>query len=277
MTREKIVEGEKVYIQIPYYREGGKTTIFPEYEMNVLENIQIEGVSKPIKRTIKGEVYFWFSVTSYITIKEKFQREYLDKESFCQFFEELLQVYEKIQIYLLDRKLVCLEPEYIFYDEKEKNYVFLAVGEEQKQILDCYEELFIFFADICSVEEKKLLEFLFETFTDLNRNTFDEMQFLKNIVKYKYEKEMEEIKEIDDIKTFEEEDTYEEEELPKMKGTMIIGIVLLFLSFWFSFMCEEEFRYAVAGMAACLLAICLLGYEVVKKVMDVIKKKSVEG
>ncbi len=274
MKRERITEDGKTYIRIPYYREDGKTTVFPEYEMNVLENTKIEGLSKGIRRTVKGEVYFWFPVISCITMKEKFQREYLDKKSFCQFFEELLQVYENMQTYLLDKRLICLEPEYIFFDEKERKYVFLAVGAESKNVLDAYETLFIFFADICSVEEKSLLEFIFETFSVLNRSSFDETDFLKTIVKYKYRKEKdEEIRESNILEEFEGEDEDEVEEVPKVKGTLVVSMLLLFLAFWLSYMCKEEFRYGVAGMAACLLAICLLGYEVLKKIIGEVKKK----
>ena len=274
MVREKITEDGKTYIKIPYYRENSKTTVFPEYEMNVLENIRIQGMSTAIRRNVKREVYFLFPVISCITMKEKFQREYLDKDAFCVFFEELLQVYENMEIYLIDKKLICLEPEYIFFDETEGKYVFLPVGSESKNVLDNYEKLFTFFADICSVEEKGLLEFIFESFTSLNRSSFNEEDFLKNIVKYRYRKEKEEeIREDSHVEEFEDEEECEIEETSKSKGILVIGILLLFLAFWLSYMCKEEFRYSVAGIAACLLSICLLGYEVVKKVMEVVKGK----
>lgn len=277
MKREKVVEDGKVYIQIPYYREDGKTTVFPEYEMKVIENTRIEGISKAVKRNLDGEIFWWFPVTSYITMQEKFQREYLDKEAFCQFFEDLLQVYERMQVYLLDKKLVCLEPEYIFFDEHEKKYVFLTVGEEENNILDDYEKLFTFFADMCSVKEKNLLEFIFETFSDLNRNGFDETEFLMGVVKYKYEKETREIQENRIVEEYEDADEYETEEKSKIRGTLIIGIVLLMLAFWLSYMSGDEFRYAVAGMAACMISIFLIGYEVVKKVKELNKGKSMAG
>ena len=134
MKHERVIEDGKTYIQIDYYKADGETTVFPEYEMNVLENTQIEGMSKVIKRNIKGEMYFWFPVTTYITIKEKFNREYLDIELFCRFFEDLLRVYENMQTYLLDKNIICLEPEYIYFDQKNDKYVFLAIGTEQKRL-----------------------------------------------------------------------------------------------------------------------------------------------
>lgn len=275
MKCERIIEDGKAYIQIPYYREDGKTTVFPEYEMNILESAQIEGMLKAMKRSIKGEVYFLFPIISCITLKEKFYSEFLNKESFCQFFEELLQVFENMQIYLLDKKLICLEPENIFFNEKENRYFFLPAGMNENNNLDNYEALFTFFADICSVEEKELLEFIFETFSVLDRSSFDETEFLKTIVQYKYrKKEQEEIGEEVVSEDFDFEDECEAAEIPKIKGTLLAGIFLLLLAFWFSFMCKEEFRYAVAGMAACLLAIGLLGYEVLKKVMGTDRQKA---
>ncbi len=275
MKCERIIEDGKAYIQIPYYREDGKTTVFPEYEMNVLESAKIEGMPKAMKRIIKGEVYFWFPIILCISLKEKFNREYLDKGSFCQFFEELLQVFENMQTYLLDKKLICLEPDNIFFNEKENRYVFLPVGMDENNNLDNYEALLTFFADICSVEEKELLEFIFETVSDLDRSSFDETEFLKTIVQYKYRKqEQEENSEEVVSEDFDCEDECETAESSKIKGTLLAGTLLLFLAFWFSFMCKEEFRYAVAGMAACLLAIGLLGYEVLKKIMEMVRQKT---
>ncbi len=274
MKAEIIADEGRKYIQIPFYKEDNVTPFFSEYESNILETAGIGGISKVIKKTVGEETYLMFYVFSFISLKERFERDYLDITMFCGFFEELMKVFENMNLYLLDRSTICLEPEYIFYDEKEKKYVFMPIADPTDSGLTKYESLFTFFADVCSVEEKNLLEFIFETFSCLNDERFDEIFFLKEIVGYKYKiKNEKEPKEEEVYEDFDSMDENGIEEEPQIKGTFIVGIILLLFSFWVSYMCNYEFKYSVVGMAAALLAVVLIGYEVVKMLIPFFKRK----
>lgn len=274
MRTEIISDEGRKYIQIPFYKEDGVTPFFSEYESNMLENSEIGGISKAIKKNVGDETYFMFCISSLISLKEYFDKEYLDMPRFCCFFEELVKAYENMRVYLLDRSTICLEPEYIFYDEKEKKYIFMPIAEPADRGLTKYENLFTFFSDVCSVEEKNLLEFIFEIFTSLNDDRIEEISFLREIVakKYKIQSRIDLEEEIvhDDFEVLDEN---EEEEEPKIKGTFIISIILLLISFWFSYMRDYEFKYSVVGMAAVLLAVVLMGYEVLKTIKPLSKQK----
>ena len=275
MRAEIIVDEGKKYIQIPFYREDNVNSFFSEYESNMLENSDIGGVPKAIKKTVGDETFLMFCISSYVSLKERFDKEYLDLKMFCHFFEELIKVFENMSVYLLDKNTICLEPEYIFYDEKEKKYVFMPIAESTECGLRKYESLLTFFADVCSVEEKDLLELIFEIFTSLNEKRIEEISFLKEIAGYKYriQNKMETNEEAvyDDFDVItDEEDTAEE---PKIKATFVICIILLLFSFWTSYMCTYEFKYSVVGMAAVLLAVVLMGYEVLKTIKPLSKQK----
>ena len=272
MKKEIITEEGKRYLKIPFYINDGKTEFLSEYEINILETNTIKGIAKVTRKKSEGEIYFLFSVSASISLKEKFDREYLNISSFRNLFKELLQVYKNMKTYLLDTSMICLKPEYIFYDEKEGQYIFMPVDEQSDSVAEKYENLLTFFADICSVDEKNLLEFIFESFSSLNESGFDEEDFIKRIIHHKYEKQVEvETENIYEEQLIEEEEI---EETPKMKGTLIISGLLIVLAFGLSFVCREEFKYSVAGMAACLLAVGLMGYEVSKKVIQTFKHKT---
>ena len=236
-----------------------------EYEKNILETNFIKGFPKIVKKKIEGETYLLFNISSCISLRQKLEREHLNGELFRVFFKELLQLYENMRPYLLDRNIISLNPEYIFYDEKENKYVYLPLDKKINNVVEKYENILTFFADVCCVEEKLLLEFIFESFGLLNENCFNEIEFVKGIVHHKYEKEVifEPI-ECCEEEIFEEE---EEEETSKQKGIFILSGVLIVLAFWFSFMCQAEFKYSVAGMAASILAVGLIGYVVLKSIL----------
>ena len=272
MKLEIISEEGKAYLTIPLFNNDEKTEVLTEYEINVLEINSIKGIAKVTKKKLEGKTCLMFSLSGYISLVEKFERDYLNVDLFRVFFTELSQIKENIKSYLLDPSKICLKPEYIFYDEKEGRYIFIPIDEQENGIAEKYEKLLTFFADICSVDEKSLLEFIFESFSSLNENTFDEMAFLKGAICHKYEEQI-----VEEMVDFCEKEIFEEEEIeetPKTKGILIISGMLVVLAFWLTFMCREEFKYSVSGMAAILLAVGLTGYEISKNVIRKIKKKT---
>lgn len=271
---ELIFEDGKKYVKVPFYKEDGKNSYFSQFEENMLETGNIEGLSKITKRIMDGETYYLFSVSCYMSLKERFLRDSFTKEVFGELFLELLQVNEKMKTYLLDTGVICLDPEYIFYDEKRKRYVFLPTADNIQRITEKYEKLFGFFADICPTTEKDLLEFIFEAFGTLNQDTFDEISFIKSMVEFSYKEETE-------TEVFQEyekeliEEMYEKEtvEGPKMRGVLLIGLSLLLLAFLLSYVCKYNFKNGIVAVAAVILAIGLMGFEVVKIVKSGFKVK----
>lgn len=241
-----------------------------EYEKNILETNYIKGLPKIIKKKMEGETYLLFNISTCISLRQKFESEHLNGELFRVFFKELLLLYENMKPYLLDRTIISLNPEYIFYDEKEKKYIYLPIDKKINNVIEKYENILTFFADVCCVEEKLLLEFIFESFGSLNENCFNEMEFIKSLIHHKYEKEV-----ILEINEFCEEEIIDEEveETSKQKGILILSGVLIVLAFWFSFMCQEEFKYSIAGMAISILSVGLIGYVVLKGILEEVRNR----
>ena len=123
-----------------------------EYEKNILETNFIKGLPKIVKKRIEGETYLLFNISSCISLRQKLEREPLNGELFRGFFKELLQLYENMKLYLLDRTIISLNPEYIFYDEKENKYVYLPLDKKINNVVEKYENILTFFADVCCSE-----------------------------------------------------------------------------------------------------------------------------
>ena len=277
MNRKFVTEEGEPYVKIPLYdKEAENPMVFSEYECNMLEMSQISEMAKASKKNINGENYLFFSIYGCVPLDERFGKEVLDMELFCEFFETLLRLYENMRICLLDKNMICLEPEYIFFNEKERRYVFLPISEPSNKGAKKYEKLFTFFADICSVEEKELLEFIFEAFSMLGEEGFEEIAFLKDVVRYKYRDKT--VKQQEDIyyeECFDEEDIEKMEEKSPIRVTFIASMVLLLISFWLSYVCKYEFKYSVVSIAAIFLAVGLMGYEVLKMTNHLPRQKDV--
>ena len=124
MTMEIIEETGIRYIRIPLLKQDendivGKD-ILSEYDYNILKSAKIPGLASLTKRITDGEAYLQISVRSYISLVEKIEDKALCKEDVYDFFKQLLMVYEDMQSYLLQENMICLEPEWIFYDKEKK-------------------------------------------------------------------------------------------------------------------------------------------------------------
>ena len=178
---EKVTEMNLNYLKIPFYQMNGQDAdqnpIMTEYEYTLLENAGIPGIAKVSKQLEEGKVFLMYSISSYISLEEKMAKGCLNKEVFFDFFKQLIKMYENIQLYLLDFNSLNLNPAYIFYDERKKQYVFLIGTADRGSILEKFENLLTFFADICPIEQQELLEYIFELFGSLSESNFEAHAF----------------------------------------------------------------------------------------------------
>ena len=269
MKIEIISEMGMRFVRIPFLSETEET--MSEYESNILKNANISGLAEVSTRVVDGCIYLIFPIYSYISLEEKLNRELLNQTTFFDFFGQLRKVYENLQMYLLDGNLITLEPEYIFYNQQEKRYIFLPVISEKNSFSQKYEKLFTFLADKCPIEEKELLGFIFENFSVLSEEQFEPMSFLKYITEYQFEKE-----EVNyaDTRIEEKDDEIEIIEKSKTRGTIFVVGVLLFLAIGFSLLADREFKYGIVSVAASLLAVGIMGIQVFKITKS--SKKSAE-
>ena len=266
---EKVTEMNLNYLKIPFYQMNGQDAdqnpIMTEYEYTLLENAGIPGIAKVSKQLEEGKVFLMYSISSYISLEEKIAKGCLNKEVFFFFFKQLIKMYENIQLYLLDFNSLNLNPAYIFYDERTKQYVFLIGTADRGSILEKFENLLTFFADICPIEQQELLEYIFELFGSLSESNFEAHAFLKYILKCKFEDSKNEgdTKPVvleEDVVLNNESDT--ELETKKNISSYLISVVCLVLAVFFAFFVEYEFKYCVVGMTLGLLATGFMVFQV---------------
>lgn len=238
-----------------------------DYDYNMLKSADIPGIIKMKKKIIDGQNYLSISVGTYIPLTQQLVGKSLNKEMFCDFFRQLLITYEGLQSYLLEESMICLDPDYIFYDNTKYKYMFLPISEKEQSIQQKFEKLLTFFIDWCDLEEKELLGFVFELYSLLEKQTWDCLSLVKYIHEYKFEKSNSLIKNECDI--FEEEivDTeveYEEKGADKSKiiGVFIVCAILLMFAFYFSYVVPYKFKYFVISVVVSFLATGLMAYQV---------------
>lgn len=278
---EIITEMGLRYIKIPFYFQNGEDDdregIMSEYEYTLLETTHIPGIAKVSKQIVEGKTFLLYSVHSYVSLEEKTCRDGLDKYIFCDFFKQLLRVYENIQMYLLDGNFLCLNPSYIFYDEKEKKYIFMLANVEQCPISKKLEKLLTFFADVCPIEQQELLEFIFDSFGNLDEVSFEMHSFINSIAEHRFvETEKEDDTDLFDCQDIVDADIEPEEafEKTKSKSVYVVCIMFLIIAVFFGYFVEYEFKYSVVSMTSALLATGFMAFQVYRTVKCELKRRS---
>lgn len=277
---ERVVEMGASYIKVPFYqvadRGMDRKAILNEYEYTLLENTKIPGIAKVSKRLEDGNEKLLYLVSSCVSLENRMSKDELDEEMFLDFFRQLMKVYEKIQSYLLDFEAVNLNPEHIFYDEEKKLYIFLIGYIDNATIVEKFEMLLTFFADVCPIGRQELLEYIFELFGSLSEEKYEVYSFMQKIIVHQFEDPMEE--ELDVCMFDEETDINElsEKAFEKKKSMSIyiVSICFLILSVFFAFFVKYEFKYCIVSMVLSLMATGFMSFSVVRTVKYGMKIKS---
>ena len=278
---EMVSELGKRYVRVDFFREGETEGIVSEYEYVILETSKMPGLMEISKQISDGKIYLMFSVCGNISLEHKIRRDGLNLDIFCNFFSQLMKLYENMQTFLLNADAICLDTQFIFYDEKSGKFFFVPIMERERLMSEKLEKLFAFFAEMCPTEEKALLSFLFENFRALAEENFDPMSFMRCIVSYKYRNEYSSV-EVKPV-VYEEEDygydleetkdAEEEFESTGFRKTFFCCAVLLVVAFLLAYFMDYDFKYSLVSMAAVVIAVLLMARKTIKLTGFSLKRK----
>lgn len=278
---EKITEMGMNYIKIACCKSGTNEDILTKYEHNMLKNTDIPGLIPVSRQLCEEGIVYLYPISSYTILEGKWKNQELDMETFLDFFRQLNELYETLQKYLLDINALNLSPDYIFYDEKNRKYMFLMGVEDRESGGEKFEKLLTFFTDICSVKEQKLLEFIFELYGNLYRDNFEAYSFVKNIVGYKDMRAPDEIQLSPDMEEADfgkDQGDISEEKEPSLneadygfekKKDLCLYLLCagcLSAAVFLGFFWEYQFEYSVISIVLSVLAVGLNSFQFYKRI-----------
>lgn len=251
-----------------------------DYDYNMLKSAYIPGIIKMKRQIIDGKKFLIVPVNKYIPLTQKLIGKSLNVEVFRDFFKQLLITYEGMQSYLLDESMICLDPDYIYFDVTQNRYIFIPISEKDQSVHEKFDKLFTFFIDWCDLEEKELLGFIFEVYSLLEEQKWDILSLVKYIYDYKFEEKKDLFEKECEIFEQENADIEVEDEDMKLEkskiiGVFIVSVLLLMLAFYFSYVITYDFKYNVLSIVVSFLATGLMAFQIYRISKDVLVKKSI--
>lgn len=124
-------------MEVKYYREGARNYLVicshradaDTYQQKMMERQTFQYFFPCKMRSINGSYYYYYDITSKVSMLNLHQGKKWDLEKIGNFFRDCQAAFSELEQYLLDEDMLILQPEYIYYDYGTKNYYFLFFPE----------------------------------------------------------------------------------------------------------------------------------------------------
>ena len=95
------------------------------YQQKMLSSQRLEYLLPSKIRSVDGQEYNYYDITSKLTLKQMYGSRYLDMNDIHCLFQAIRASCEEVDRYLLDVRRICLDPNLIYYNCSGNRYSFL--------------------------------------------------------------------------------------------------------------------------------------------------------
>lgn len=157
----------------------------PEYQMKMVQRNPIKGLHVPVIRHMNGEVLYDYSITGCHSLQTLTELAPISKQLLVALIEELNQVLEELEQYLVDGNYLALRPEFIYLEKWNRENVrvkycffpFQAAAPEEQM-----RELLKYVLNEVDYQEKPAVNLAYELFQQASQEDFLIKQ-LSNVIK----------------------------------------------------------------------------------------------
>ena len=162
-----------------------------DYQMRMLRENEISGLTKVDCQHINGESIFRYDVSNMMSLRKKHEIMELRCDDIYQMVEVLIEVVEEVQAYFLNPDRLVLDPSLIYWNKEKWSFLYLPV--KKSNLNKAFHELTEYFVKTLDYKEMEGVQLA----SFLHKETLQENFNLKDIFDryeetYKREKETEE-------------------------------------------------------------------------------------
>jgi len=188
-----------------------------DYQIIMLKENDIDGVLKTDVRYVDNQSHYYYDVSGKTSFKALHEKINLRCEDIKKLVQDLLQVIQTVQKYMLDGKSILLEPEYIFCDGDK--YFFCYYPSCKQDVRKEFHRLTEFFVREVNYKDEEGVHLAYT----LHKATMEDNYSIEEIMnRFLQEEKVEEKKEETFIVDYSEqlENTSIEESIIEEKDTM---------------------------------------------------------
>ncbi|MCD7725221.1 MAG: FHA domain-containing protein [Clostridiales bacterium] len=134
------------------------------YQYKILESGKIRELLKCSIRHINGLTYFYYDISSKITLENYYQSKKMSYEQVQDLLRQIHYIYDRLGAFFMEEVKLVLLPECIYYDLTERKYMGLYYPDYHLETGNVYEMLMDFLLDHIDTEDKQLADCIYRIY-----------------------------------------------------------------------------------------------------------------
>lgn len=147
-----------------------------DYQLPMLKNNYIPGILAVEGCEMEGMGNYVYEISGLVSMRTTYEKSCMRKEDISDIVEQILEVSESLQQYMLNPGCIVLKPEYIF--KKEKKWYFCYIPGMQENLGQAFHELTEYFVQMLDYEDLEGICLAYE----LHKATLQKNYNLKQIL-----------------------------------------------------------------------------------------------
>lgn len=172
-----------------------ETGIEGTYQQRMLASNKIERILKCSVRNINGAAYYYYDISSKVTLENLYQGKKMSYVQVKDFLEQMDFIYRNLTKFFLEESGLLIQPGYIYYDISSKQYYGLyypriaSDRETSNELENLYEPLMDFLLNHIDTENQKLVDNIYRIY-ELSEEQFfslaDAVSFFEDVEEEDY-------------------------------------------------------------------------------------------
>lgn len=135
-----------------------------DYRYRMLASNKIGKILKCSVRNINGAVYFYYDISSKVTMENFYQGKKMSYEQVKDFFLQMDNIYHNLGEFFMEEDGLLLHPGFIYYDFTTQKYFGLYYPREVEEIDNSCEELFDFILNHIDNGNQRLVDLVYQAY-----------------------------------------------------------------------------------------------------------------
>ena len=142
------------------------------YQYRMLSSGKIERLLKCSVRNVNGDAYFYYDVSSKVTLENLYQGKKMSYETTKDFFYQMDIIYRNLGQFFMEEDGLLIQPERIYYDLTTKKYLGLYYPGVNDGSENRYETLMDFLLNHIDTGNQKLTDIVYRLYEMSDENYF---------------------------------------------------------------------------------------------------------
>lgn len=156
------------YLIIKCKEEGAKE----QYQYRMLASGRLEKILKCSVRNINGAAYFYYDISSKVSIRNLYQGKKMSLEQVKDFFIQMDGIYRQLGEFFMEEEKLLLCPDYIYYDFSSRKYFGTYYPWDDTEADNIYEQLMDFLLNHIDTREQALVDIIYQIYEMSDGQTF---------------------------------------------------------------------------------------------------------